>query len=376
MGKRDEKYFELFDQLGMASFKERVPWIGGDLQTLRDTFIREKLPAEKGIPIYISVPEQPNGVKGSGFLLALLDLPNETLDIKGLVLMLHGLGGSSQRLGLRRMALSLLEAGFAILRVNLRGADPGRHLVAGTYAAECNSDMGCVLIRARELCNKLMLDKKRVDVSIPLFGVGISLGGTILLNACLGINHAQPREDPILDGLICTSSPLDLAACSASIERPRNRIYQRWLLKRLIKQTLADPFGLSPREKELFLGVNTRNNFLPKTIRAFDEAFTAPRWGYQDVDAYYKNASPLSALVRNPICMPPTLLLQAIDDPWVPVESAEVLEKTLSLSEGNSQLKLLITSRGGHNGFHGIQGCWGDLLVRKWLEMLVAQINL
>ena len=70
----------------------------------------------------------------------------------------------------------------------------------------------------------------------------ISLGGTMLLNACLDQSGA-------LDALFCASSPLDLAACSASIERPRNRVYQRWLLKRLVRQTLADPFGVSTDEE-------------------------------------------------------------------------------------------------------------------------------
>jgi len=37
-------------------------------------------------------------------------------------LLLHGLGGSSRRRGLRRMALTFINAGFAVLRLNLRGA--------------------------------------------------------------------------------------------------------------------------------------------------------------------------------------------------------------------------------------------------------------
>ena len=84
--------------------------------------------------------------------------------------------------------------------------------------------------------------------SIPLFGVGLSLGGTILLNACLGFESY--KGETALDALVCISSPLDLEACSVSIERPRNSFYQAWLLKRLIHQTLEDPFGLTELERE------------------------------------------------------------------------------------------------------------------------------
>jgi alpha-beta hydrolase superfamily lysophospholipase len=145
---------------------------------------------------------------------------------------MHGLGGSSSRSGLRRMGLTLQHAGFAVLRLNMRGAGPGRELARGTYAASCNSDLLPALARARELA-----------AGRPLLGMGISLGGTKLLNALL-------TRPGLLDGLVTISSPLDLAACSAQIERPRNRIYKRWLLQRLVAQTLADPFGVSEAERE------------------------------------------------------------------------------------------------------------------------------
>ena len=96
-------------------------------------------------------------------------------------------------------------------------------------------------------------------VGRPLLGAGISLGGTMLLNAAL----ASPG---VLDGLFCASSPLDLAACSASIERPRNLVYQRWLLKRLVRQTLADPFGVSADE-EAKLQATPPARFVSSTVR-------------------------------------------------------------------------------------------------------------
>ncbi|AII48773.1 alpha/beta hydrolase [Synechococcus sp. KORDI-52] len=332
---------QLLQRLGLPSFQQRWPWIGGDLQTLRDTLREVDLPHEQGVPIEIPVPALPSGAADAGALLALLDQPQG--ESKGLVLLLHGLGGSSSREGLRRMGVALQVAGFAVLRLNLRGADPGRHLAGGTYAARCNSDLLPVIARARTLA-----------AGRPLLGAGISLGGTMLLNACLALPG-------VLDGLFCASSPLDLAACSASIERPRNRIYQRWLLKRLVRQTLADPFGVS-REEEVTLQATP-----PRSIRAFDSALTAPRWGFANVEAYYREASPLQHLVTACDAMPPTLLLQALDDPWVPASSAMHLSEALPLE---APIRLLFTRHGGHNGFHGRGGCWGDQLAAAWLSAI------
>ncbi len=366
MGKKDNPSSILIQQLGLVPFRERLPWLGGDLQTLRDTLWTEKFPHNNSRKIEINVPAANNGINGKGSLLGLLDFPkNIESPIKGLVILIHGLGGSSKRQGLMRMAKYLQEKNFATLRLNLRGADPCRHIIPGTYSAKCNSDINPVLIRARKICKELSNNEN----PIPLFGVGISLGGTIFLNACLDAKYYLKEGMPALDGLVCTSSPLDLNACSNSIERSRNKIYQAWLLKRLIRQTLEDPFTNPSHEKEKSNFIK-RINFAPKNIREYDDLITAKRWGYKNVDDYYLNASPLPRLLKSPNHLPPTLLLQAKDDPWVPAKEANELSKKLAHSN-YSNIKVILTKNGGHNGFHGVNGCWGDQLVTKWFEYLL-----
>ena len=85
----------LLMQLGLSTFRQRFPWIGGDLQTLRDTLRHVDLPADQGRPLKIAVPALPSGAASAGELLALIDQPEGTA--KGVVLQLHGLGGSSSR---------------------------------------------------------------------------------------------------------------------------------------------------------------------------------------------------------------------------------------------------------------------------------------
>jgi predicted alpha/beta-fold hydrolase len=257
------------------------------------------------------------------------------------VLLVHGLGGSSGRQGVRRLALALLAEGFGVWRLNLRGAGAGRSLATGTYAASCNSDLLPVLAAAGQ----------RAGAERPVLAVGLSLGGTVLLNALL----EQPDG---LDALACVSSPLDLAACSAQIDAPRNRLYQQVLLRGLVRQTLADrevlPSGAALRAL--------------RSIRQFDTVVTAPRWGYPTVEHYYHQASPLPALISGAL-LPPTLLLHALDDPWVPAAAVVRLQ-----GEAPAGLEVCVPTHGGHNGFHGTssglraQGSsWADRGVVGWL---------
>ena len=95
------------------------------------------------------------------------------------------------------------------------------------------------------------------------------------------------------------------------------------------------------------------------------------------MDAYYQGASPLPKLLSNRRLLPPTLLLQALDDPWVPAAAAEQLSAVLkrSIDAGPEPLSVLLTRQGGHNGFHSPgdalhTGCWSDRIAASWLTQL------
>ena len=378
-------------QLGLPPFRERFPWWGADLQTLHDTLRPAELAPEQGQPVLTDLDQGDR-------LLSMLDLPqalgsdrasgppeiaSDALDrARALVVVLHGLGGSSQAIGVRRLAQLLQRNGFAVLRPNLRGAGPSRPLARGSYAAQCNRDLLPLLAQAR-----------RLAAGRPLLAVGLSLGGTVLLNGCLaqdsiGSPASSPPALPLLDGLACVSSPLDLVACSAQIDQPRNRLYQRWLLQRLHRQIQHDPFDalerphtgpeLSAQEppgRGTALGVGQA-----ATIRSFDAQITAPRWGYDSVEAYYAEASPLRRLLlraqaRKPL-LPASLWLHASDDPWVPVCGTQGLAAALA-NQQSPAASVLITACGGHNGFHGHSdprwASWSDRLVLAWLGQLVGR---
>ena len=138
-----------------------------------------------------------------------------------------------------------------------------------------------------------------------------------------------------------------------------------------MEQTLADPFGIDPAEREALEAGGG-----PRTIRAFDAAITAPRWGYRSVEHYYDQASPLVRLLDpgQRAGLPPTLLVHALDDPWVPAAATAQVAEVVQ----GPGLQVLLTPRGGHNGFHGMgdqadQGCWSDRLTARWLSRLLPR---
>ena len=360
MARNSNISFKFSDYLNKNPFNEAIPWLGGDLQTLRDTFIVDVLQAKRDkkilLPINSILTERFEG----DYLLGLLALPEKFLSLKGIVLVTHGLGGSTKRFGLKRIARKLVNNGFGVLKLNLRGAGSARYLAKGNYSARCSNDIILALEFFRKLLNFELKDFISSKEDIPIFGVGLSLGGTILLNACLDYSSENNRK--LLDGLACVSSPLDLISCSNCIERPRNFLYQKWLMHRLKRQLwngyrnegiLSPKSNLSKRIKGL------------KTIGEFDANFTAPSWGFTSLEDYYHQSSPIFRIEKLSKKLPPTLLIHAKDDPWVPYESTLNLKNYMN--ESLDKFTILITNKGGHNGFHSNNGCWSDEAVKNWL---------
>ena len=84
-----------------------------------------------------------------------------------------------------------------------------------------------------------------------------------------------------------------------------------------------------------------------QTMFEFDNELTAPLHGFRDAEDYYTRSSSISWLSRISL---PTLLLNAVDDPFLP---AEVLDEVRHVARENSALTLEFPARGGHAGFIG-----------------------
>ena len=80
-----------------------------------------------------------------------------------------------------------------------------------------------------------------------------------------------------------------------------------------------------------------------RTVRQFDEYFTAPHFGFRDASDYYHRASAMRVIDRVRV---PALIITAEDDPFVPVEPFRNPELA-----SNPHVTLVVTRHGGHCGF-------------------------
>jgi len=239
------------------------------------------------------------------------------------VLVLHGLEGSSLRGYVRSVCSGLVANGIRPAALNFRGCSGEPNRARTFYHSGETSDPAWVLAE---------LAARHPD---RRFGaIGFSLGGNILLKM---MGERVDGGSELLDAAVAMSVPYDLAAGCDLLERsPMGRAYAAYFLRSLRGKVRAKAAAL--------LGdLDHRALREARTLRRFDDIVTAPLHGFRDAAHYYRESSSTQFL---PEVAVPTLLLHAADDPFLPtaaIPRAEVAR--------NRRLQLLLHPRGGHVGF-------------------------
>ena len=219
-----------------TGFRPGFPWWGGDLQTLR----RRILPFAVDLAPWPAEPLLFPLEDGSGDrLLASLHrngAPAKASPTKAPVILIHGMTGCEDSRYIRASARAFLERGHPVLRMNLRAAGPSRALCRRHYHAGSHGDLTTAL--------KILKRRERALMADGCFLMGYSLGGNILLN-CL----AEAAGGVAVRAAVAVSVPLDLKATQERMMRPRNKLYQHYLLRGLRRNNLAGP-AVTPDERE------------------------------------------------------------------------------------------------------------------------------
>lgn len=260
----------------------------------------------------------------------------------GVVVVIHGINGSSDEPFVRRMAARLRHRGFDTFRLDLRGSGESMGAAAGMTHSGLTDDL-------RAVYHHFLCRYARVGC------VGFSLGGQILLRTVGEWGDAPP---PGACAAVAISAPVDLVRCSAFVARREARAYEWFLVARLrrryARQVAAMPPGFA-RERVRAV----------RTIRDFDEAVIAPLHGFRDAEHYYRATGVLDVLARVRV---PTMLLHAADDPLVPVGPVLEARKVAS-----PWVRVVVTERGGHVGFIARRPAPGDE-DRCWAECRAADV--
>jgi predicted alpha/beta-fold hydrolase len=231
----------------------------------------------------------------------------------GVVIFVHGLGGSIGSHYVHPGVSAWADAGWDVLALNLRGGDrSGEDL----YHAGLIDDVAAAAA-SPEVAGR------------PLVVCGVSLGGHVALR------YAALSPAPTLRAAVAVCSPLDLHASQRAIDRHEvmAAIYRRYLLGNLVDHLAR---VLARRELPIELDEVRR----ARTIREFDRLVVIPRFGFESPEDYYARMS--VAPVLDQLRMP-ALLVAADQDPIV--TAAEVQRAA------RAPLEVAWAGRGGHAGF-------------------------
>jgi len=256
------------------------------------------------------------------------------------IILFHGLEGSSASHYAQAIAQYFRARGWVIVVAHFRGCSGFANRLARAYHSGDTADVAFMLAT--------------VLARLPQaqwHAIGISMGGNVLLRY-LGTTAAQ---DIALSAAAAISTPLDLVVCGnhLSDSLPGRQLYGRYFLRSMRRKVLDKAVR--------FPGLIDVSRFAhSKTLREFDDQYTAPMHGYRNALDYWSRAACLPVL---PDIQTPTLILNARNDPFVP-------DRCLPGSQAVSRSVVLHQpDQGGHVGF--VTGPFPGHL--NWLPRRIAR---
>ena len=247
--------------------------------------------------------------------------PRKRRDAPVLVLV-HGLEGSSDSNYMRGIAEKAFHRGFHVVRLNQRNCGGTEALTPTLYNSGMSGDYRAVF---EEFSNG--------DGFEQIFLAGYSMGGNLVTKVAGEFGASVPKA---LRGVCAVCPALDLAACADALERTENYLYQRRFVSGLMERYA--------RKQKMFPDRYRLNGLGPvRTVRQFDDVITAPQFGYRDAQDYYEHvgAKRVAAQIRVPF-----LMITAQDDPFVPYASFVAAKIS-----GNPAIRFIAPLHGVHCGF-------------------------
>ncbi|MBI3899857.1 MAG: hydrolase [Gammaproteobacteria bacterium] len=250
-----------------------------------------------------------------------------------IVLMLHGLQGSSNSRYARSVLGAVDRAGWRGALLHFRGCSGEPNRLPRAYHSGETGDLDQIV---------QLLHQREPSTAIAV--IGVSLGGNVLLK---WLGETGDRA-PVV-AAVAISVPYELSRAADKLDSGFSRLYQ-WDLMFALRNALEQ----KRRQVVLPLTLTTPLRF--RSIRDFDDRVTAPLHGFRDAAHYYSVSSARQYLKHIAV---PTLLIHALDDPFM---VPDVVPKQHELADC---VTLDIHRSGGHVGF--VAGRW-PWRPHYWLE--------
>jgi uncharacterized protein len=259
------------------------------------------------------------------------------------IVIVHGLEGSADSYYSKGIAEKAFHRGFHVVRLNQRNCGGTEKLTPTLYNSGMSGDY-------RAVFEELAI----VDGFERIFFAGYSMGGNLVTKMAGEFGGDVPAA---LCGVCSVCPSMDLSACSDALERNENYLYQRHFVKGLMSRYA--------RKAKMFPDRYSENGFGPiRTVREFDDAITAPCFGFRDAEEYYESAGAKKVIAQVRM---PMLMITAEDDPFVPYVSF--------LAAGvanNPWIQFVAPEHGGHCAFisnkSGVERFWAEQRIVEFCE--------
>lgn len=264
-----------------------------------------------------------------------------------LLLVLHGLEGSARSHYAAGLLAGAAARGWSGVVLNFRSCSGEPNRRPRFYHSGETGDLDHVV---RWLVAR--------DPARRLGAVGVSLGGNVLLK-WLGEQGAETPE--AVGAAVGISVPFDLTACARALDRGLARALYTTNFLHTLKAKVRAKARLHPGFVDVAAVLAAR------TFAQYDRALTAPLHGFADELDYWRRSScgPYLARVRRP-----ALLINALDDPFVPAPSLP------DPRELPAWVTVERPARGGHVGFvDGRPRTAGSWAERRAVEFLAVHLG-
>jgi uncharacterized protein len=251
-----------------------------------------------------------------------LDLDLSLVGSENAVILLHGLGGHTDRAYMKGMIRAFNHIGWDGFAVNFRSCSGEPNKQLRFYHSGETEDLNTVIQHITQSYNY-----KQIAL------IGFSLGGNVLTKY---LGEQSDKINSLIQAAVVISVPCSLSSSAACLDSPGNWIYRKRFL-RMLQQTIKDKMALMPDRlsDDGFDSIHT--------LKEYDNRYTAPLHGFKDADDYYRRSSSKPFIPKIPI---PTLMINALNDPFL---AEECYPKKEAAQSDNFFLEM--PANGGHTGF-------------------------
>lgn len=238
------------------------------------------------------------------------------------LVLFHGLEGSSHSQYIKGMARFYFHNGWDVCAVNFRTCSGEMNTVLRTYHSGATDDVNDVL-------QHIVSHHTYATMALG----GFSLGGNVVLKY---LGEQIYKIPSILKVAFAFSVPCDLAASSAEMAKPQNVLYMRRFMK-----TLTAKMKYKAQQFKEQVKIDDIDSV--RTFAEFDNRFTAPINGFKNAADYYDKCNALQFLKHISV---PTLFINALNDPFLTPSCFPT-----ELADNHSHLFFETPKYGGHVGF-------------------------